>query len=258
MRPSLLPGLLAAGQRNRHRGFNDVALFEVGQVYRDDTPQGQVVAAAGVRLGNAVLAGSGRHWTGTAGEAGVFDAKADVAALLAGLGFDANRAQMVREAPAWFHPGRSGVVRLGPKLVLAHFGEVHPEALAALDVTGPAAAFEVYLEAVPPEKKKGVARPPLKLSDLLPVRRDFAFVLEASVAASEVVKAVQADDKKLISSVNVFDLFEGASLGVGKKSLALEVTLQPTERTLTDAEIEAVAAKVVAEVKKATGGEIRK
>jgi len=258
MRPSLLPGLLAAGQRNRHRGFNDVALFEVGQIYRDDTPQGQVVAAAGVRLGNAVLAGSGRHWSGTAGEAGVFDAKADVAALLAGLGFDANRAQLAREAPAWFHPGRSGVVRLGPKLVLAHFGEVHPEVMAALDVTGPAAAFEVYLEAVPPEKKKGAARPPLKLSDLLPVRRDFAFVLEASVAASEVVKAVQAADKKLISSVNVFDLFEGASLGAGKKSLALEVTLQPTERTLTDAEIEAVAAKVVAEVKKATGGEIRK
>ena len=258
MRPSLLPGLLAAGQRNRHRGFSDVALFEVGQIYRDDTPQGQVVAAAGVRLGNAVLAGSGRHWSGTAGEAGVFDAKADVAALLAGLGFDANRAQLAREAPAWFHPGRSGVVRLGPKLVLAHFGEVHPEVMAALDVTGPAAAFEVYLEAVPPEKKKGAARPPLKLSDLLPVRRDFAFVLEASVAASEVVKAVQAADKKLISSVNVFDLFEGASLGTGKKSLALEVTLQPTERTLTDAEIEAVAAKVVAEVKKATGGEIRK
>jgi phenylalanyl-tRNA synthetase beta chain len=258
MRPSLLPGLLAAGQRNRHRGFNDVALFEVGQIYRDDTPEGQVVAAAGVRLGNAVLAGSGRHWSGTAGEAGVFDAKADVAALLAGLGFDANRAQVAREAPAWFHPGRSGVVRLGPKLVLAHFGEVHPEVMAALDVTGPAAAFEVYLEAVPPERKKGAARPPLKLSDLLPVRRDFAFVLEASVAASEVVKAVQAADKKLISSVNVFDLFEGASLGAGKKSLALEVTLQPTERTLTDAEIEAVAAKVVAEVKKATGGEIRK
>jgi phenylalanyl-tRNA synthetase beta chain len=258
MRPSLLPGLLAAGVRNRHRGFNDVALFEVGQIYRDDTPAGQVVAAAGVRLGNAVLSGSGRHWTGTAAAAGLFDAKADVAGLLAGLGFDANRAQVVREAPAWFHPGRSGVLRLGPKVVLAAFGELHPEVLASLDVAGPAAAFEVYLEAVPREKKKAVARPTLKLADLLPVRRDFAFVLEASVAASEVVKAVLAADKKLISSVNVFDQFEGASLGAGKKSLALEVTLQPTDKTLTDEEIEAVAAKVVAEVKKATGGEIRK
>src|SRR5262245_10521435 len=257
MRPSLLPGLLAAAQRNRHRGFNDVALFEVGQVYRDDTPKGQVLAAAGVRLGSAVLSGSGRHWTGSEGAAGVFDAKTDVVALLAGLGFDANRAQVVREVPAWFHPGRTGVLRLGPKIVLATYGEMHPEALAALDVMGPVAPFELYLEAVPPDKKKGVARATLKLADLLPVRRDFAFVLEASVAASEVVKAVQAADKKLISSVNVFDVFEGASLGAGKKSVALEVTLQPTDKTLTDEEIEAVAARVVAEVKKATGGEIR-
>jgi phenylalanyl-tRNA synthetase beta chain len=257
MRPSLLPGLLAAGQRNRHRGFNDVALFEVGQIYRDDTPEGQVMVAAGVRLGNAVLAGSGRHWTATAPTAGVFEAKADVVALLAGLGFDANRAQVARAAPAWFHPGRSGVLRLGPKTVLAAFGEIHPEVLATLDVSGAAAAFEVYLDALPRDKKKGVARAPLKLADLLAVRRDFAFVLDRDVAAQEVVKAVLAADKKLIAGVNVFDQFEGASLGAGKKSLALEVTLQPTEKTLTDEEIEAVAARVVAEVKKVTGGEIR-
>ena len=257
MRPSLLPGLLTAGQRNRHRGFNDVALFEVGQIYRDDTPQGQLMVASGVRLGNAVMAGSGRHWTGTAETASVFEAKADVVALLAGLGFDANRAQVARAAPAWFHPGRSGVLRLGPKTVLAAFGEIHPEVLAGLDVSGPAAAFEVYLDALPRDKKKGVARAALKVADLLAVRRDFAFVLDREVAAGEVVKAVLAADKKLISGVSVFDLFEGASLGAGKKSLALEVTLQPTDKTLTDEEIEAVAARVVAEVKKATGGEIR-
>jgi len=257
MRPSLLPGLLTAGQRNRHRGFNDVALFEVGQIYRDDTPQGQLMVASGVRLGNAVMAGSGRHWTGTAETAGVFETKADVVALLGGLGFDAGRAQVARAAPAWFHPGRSGVLRLGPKTVLAAFGEIHPEVLAPLNVSGPAAAFEVYLDALPRDKKKGVARPALKVADLLTVRRDFAFVLDRDVAAGEVVKAVLAADKKLISSVSVFDLFEGVSLGAGKKSLALEVTLQPTDKTLTDEEIEAVAAKVVAEVKKATGGEIR-
>jgi phenylalanyl-tRNA synthetase beta chain len=257
MRPSLLPGLLTAGQRNRHRGFNDVGLFEVGQIYRDDTPEGQSMVASGVRLGNAVPAGAGRHWTGTAKTAGVFEAKADVVALLAGVGFDANRAQVARAAPAWFHPGRSGVLRLGPKTVLAAFGEIHPEVLAALDVAGPAAAFEVYLDALPRDKKKGVARSALKVADLLAVRRDFAFVLDRDVAAQEVVKAVLAADKKLISGVNVFDLFEGASLGAGKKSLALEVTLQPTDKTLTDEEIEAVAARVVAEVKKVTGGEIR-
>jgi phenylalanyl-tRNA synthetase beta chain len=232
-------------------------LFEVGQIYPDDTLEGQLLVASGVRLGNAVLAGSGRHWTGTAETAGVFEAKADVVALLAGLGFEANRAQVARAAPAWFHPGRSGVLRLGPKTVLAAFGEIHPEVLGALDVSGPAAAFEVYLDALPRDKKRGVARPALRVADLLAVRRDFAFVLDRDVAAGEVVKAVLAADKKLISGVNVFDLFEGPSLGAGKKSLALEVTLQPTDKTLTDEEIEAVAARVVAEVKEATGGEIR-
>jgi phenylalanyl-tRNA synthetase beta chain len=215
------------------------------------------MVASGVRLGNAVMVGSGRHWTGTAETAGVFEAKADVVALLAGLGFDANRAQVARAAPAWYHPGRSGVLRLGPKTVLAAFGEIHPEVLAGLDVSGSSAAFEVYLDALPRDKKKGVARAALQVADLLAVRRDFAFVLDREVAAGEVVKAVLAADKKLISGVSVFDLFEGASLGAGKKSLALEVTLQPTDKTLTDEEIEAVAARVVAEVKRATGGEIR-
>jgi phenylalanyl-tRNA synthetase beta chain len=256
MRPSLLPGLLDAAQRNRHRGFSDLALFEVGQVYRDDTPDGQLMAAAGVRLGNAGGAGSGRHWSGAAA-AGVFDAKADVVGLLAGLGFDAGRAQIKREAPAWFHPGRSGVFRLGPKTVLASFGEVHPQVLAALDVSGPVAAFEVALAAVPLEKRKSLAKPGLKLVDLLAVRRDFAFVLDSDVAAGDVIKAVLAADKTLIAGVKVFDLFEDASLGASKKSLALEVTLQPTDKTLTDEEIEAVSAKVVAQVKKATGGDIR-
>jgi phenylalanyl-tRNA synthetase beta chain len=257
MRPSLLAGLLAAAQRNRHRGFSAAALFEVGQIYRDDTAQGQVLMASGVRVGNAASTGSGRHWTGTADTAGVFTAKADVVGLLAGLGFDADRAQVVRAAPAWFHPGRSGCLRLGPKTVLACFGEIHPEVLAALDVAGPAAAFEVDLAALPPEKRKALAKPRLNVADLLAVRRDFAFVLDQEVAAGDVIKAVLAADKRLIASVNVFDLFEGASLGPGKKSLALEVTLQPTEKTLTDDEIESVVAKVVAEVKKATGGAIR-
>jgi phenylalanyl-tRNA synthetase beta chain len=257
MRPSLLPGLLAAAQRNRHRGISDIGLFEIGQIWRDDTPEGQLSAASAVRLGHAVLSGSGRHWSGSAAPAGVFDAKADVVALLAGLGFEASRAQLVRAAPAWFHPGRSGAFRLGPKTLIAVFGELHPEVLAALDVAGPVAACEVFLGALPPLKKKAAAKPALALADLLAVRRDFAFVLDQEVAAGDVVKAVLAADKKLISGVNVFDLFEGASLGDGKKSLALEVTLQPTERTLTDQDIEAVAAKVVAEVKKATGGDIR-
>jgi phenylalanyl-tRNA synthetase beta chain len=256
MRPSLLPGLLTAAQRNRNRGFSDVALFEVGQVYRGDSAKDQYNVASGVRAGAATLAGTGRHWAGTAGVAGLFDAKADVVALLAALGFDAARAQIARDAPSWFHPGRSATLRLGPKIVLAHFGEMHPQSLSLLDVEGPAAVFEVFIDAIPVTRQAAFA--PLQAIDLLPVRRDFAFVLERDVAAADVIKAAMSADKKLISSVNVFDVFEGASLGPGKKSLALEVMLQPIEKTLTDEEIEAVAAKIVAEVKRATGGEIRK
>ncbi|MDX2203179.1 MAG: phenylalanine--tRNA ligase subunit beta [Hyphomicrobiaceae bacterium] len=258
MRPSLLPGLLTAAQRNRNRGNADIALFEVGQAYRGPGEKEQLVAAGGVRVGASHMAGSGRHWQGTAAEASVFEAKADVTALLADLGFDIGKVQIAREAPAWFHPGRSGAVKLGPKTVLAYFGEMHPETLRALDVAAPIAAFEVFLDALPAAKRKGPRKPALEAADLLPVRRDFAFVLEAKVAAGDVVRAASGADKKLIAGVSVFDLFEGASLGAGKKSIALEVVLQPREKTLTDAEIEAVAERIIAEVKKATGGEIRK
>jgi phenylalanyl-tRNA synthetase beta chain len=257
MRPSLLPGLLPAMQRNRNRGTADVALFEVGQAYRGDAPKDQFIAASGVRAGASALAGAGRHWSGAAPEAGLFEAKADVTALLAALGFDAAKAQVVREAPAWFHPGRSAALKLGPKVTLAHFGEIHPAALAVMDVAGPVAAFEVFVEAIPAQKRRSLAKPPLEALDLLPVRRDFAFVLDAKVPAGDVVRAAMGADKKLIASVSVFDVFEGKALGEGKKSLALEVTLQPREKTLTDAEIDAVAQRIVAEVKKATGGEIR-
>jgi phenylalanyl-tRNA synthetase beta chain len=257
MRPSLLPGLLAAVQRNHNRGFADVALFEVGQAYRGDGPKDQLVAASGVRAGSAGLTGSGRHWAGDAKPSDMLDAKADAFALLAGLGFDAGRAQLARDAPAWFHPGRSATLRLGPKLVLAHFGELHPETLRTMDVAGPVAAFEVFVDAIPAERKKGLARAAFVAADLLMVRRDFAFVLDKDVAAGDVIKAALAADKTLITGAGVFDLFEGAGLGEGKKSLGLEVTLQPTEKTLTDQEIETVAAKIVAAVGEATGGVIR-
>jgi phenylalanyl-tRNA synthetase beta chain len=257
MRPSLLPGLLAAVQRNRNRGAADVGLFEVGQAYRGDAAKDQLVAASGVRAGASALSGSGRHWSGAAPQAGLFEAKADAVALLAALGFDASKAQVVREAPAWFHPGRSAALKLGPKVTLARFGEIHPATLALMDVAGPVAAFEVFLDAIPAQKRKTLAKQPMEAADLLPVRRDFAFLLDAKVPAGDVVRAAMGADKKLIANVSVFDVFEGKALGEGKKSLALEVTLQPRERTLTDAEIETVAQRIAAEVKKATGGQIR-
>ena len=257
MRPSLLPGLIAAARQNANRGFDDIALFEIGQIFGGDKPEDQRIAAAGLRIGTAKLTGGGRHWDGAAKAVDLFDAKADALSVLAALGLDAGKAQIMRGAPSWFHPGRSGIIRLGPKNVLAAFGELHPQTLKAMDLDGPAAAFELFLEAIPVSRRKGSAKPALDIADLQPVRRDFAFVLNAEVLAGDVLRAAEGADKSLISHVAVFDIFEGPGLGEGKKSLAIEVTLQPREKTLTDQEIDAVAARIVAEVKKATGGEIR-
>jgi phenylalanyl-tRNA synthetase beta chain len=257
MRPSLLPGLVAAAQRNRDRGFADGALFELGQAYRGPTPEDQFVAASGVRFGRSALDGSGRHWSGEAPEAGMFAVKADAIAALAALGLDQASINVMREASSWFHPGRSGALRLGPKMLLGVFGELHPEILGKLGIDSPIAAFELYLDNLPPVRRKGTARPALDASDFQPVRRDFAFLLDDDVQAGDVVRAASSADRALIAETRVFDVFTGQGVPQGKKSLAIEVTLQPKEKTLTDAEIEAVAAKIVAAVTKATGGELR-
>ena len=258
MRPSLLPGLLAAFARNRNRGVDDVAIFELGQAYRGDAPEDQYTSASGVRAGTARTPGSGRHWESAAAAVTAFDVKADVAATLASLGFDMAKAQLVREAPATYHPGRSGALKLGPKVTLATFGELHPEIAKAFGLTGAVAIFEVFIDALPAEKIKSRAKPALALADLLPVTRDFAFILDAKVAAGDVVKAAYNADKGLITNVTVFDVFEGGTLAdEGKKSLGIEVTLSPGSATLTDKDIEAVSLKIVDGVKKATGGEMR-
>ena len=258
MRPSLLPGLIAAAQRNADRGFADLALFEVGQIYRGDRADDQVIAAAGVRRGTARPDGGGRHWSATAGPASVFDAKADLLATLDALGLAADRVQVAAEAPDWFHPGRSGIVHLGPQTILGAFGEFHPKTLEALDVNGPLAGFELILDMIPPPKTRATrTKPPLALSDLQPVRRDFAFVVRRGIEAARILRAAQSADRKLIADVFVFDVFDGEAIGADKKSVAIEVTLQPTERTMTEEEIDAVAGRIVAAVEKATGGSLR-
>ena len=258
MRPGLLPGLLTAVERNRNRGAADVAMFELGQAYHGVAPGDQLLMAAGVRAGTAKLMGSGRHWEGKIEDVSVLDVKADASAVLASLGIDVSKAQVTRDAPAWYHPGRSATLRMGPKMVLAHFGELHPETLSALGVAAPVSAFEIFMDVLPPDKKKSRAKPPLVASEFLPVRRDFAFVLNKDVAAGDVLKAAAGADKALISGVTLFDVFEGGKLAQdGKKSLAIEVTLQPVEATLTDKDIEAVCQKIISDVTKATGGEVR-
>jgi phenylalanyl-tRNA synthetase beta chain len=252
MRPDLLPGLLRAAARNQARGFQDLALFEVGPAFHGGEPEEQHVQVTGLLVGQSAP----RNPYGTRRAVDVFDAKADAEAILAALGAPA-KAMIQRNAPGWWHPGRSGQVSLGPKVVLAAFGEVHPKILRAFDVKGPAVAFTVFPERIPAPKARTVARPALVLSDLQAVERDFAFVLDAGVEAVNVVNAAAGADRALIEEVRVFDEFTGGALGEGKKSLAIAVRLQPSEKTLTEAEIEAVGRKIVEKVEKATGGTLR-
>jgi phenylalanyl-tRNA synthetase beta chain len=258
MRPSLLPGLVAAAQKNADRGFADAALFEVGQIFKGDKPEEQLTAATGVRRALAKASGSGRHWSAKAAEVDCFDAKGDAYAALAAAGAPMQALQVVPGAPAWFHPGRSGTIQIGPQNVLGHFGELHPRTLEALDAEGPLVAFEVILERIPEPKAKATrAKPALELSPFQPVERDFAFVVDRDVKAGDLVRAAQNVDRKLITGVTLFDVYEGTGIEPGKKSIAIAVTIQPREKTMTDDEIEALAKKIVAEVSKRTGGVLR-
>ncbi|MGD0150213.1 MAG: phenylalanine--tRNA ligase subunit beta [Xanthobacteraceae bacterium] len=258
MRPSLIPGLIAAAQKNTDRSFPDAGLFEVGQIFRGDAPADQLTAATGVRRALAKPSGIGRHWSKHDGEVDAFDAKADALTVLTAAGAPAQALQIVPGGPPWFHPGRCGTIQIGPQNVLGYFGELHPSALEKLDAEGPLVGFEVILERIPEPKAKATrAKPALDLSPFQPVERDFAFVVERSVKAADIVRAAQSADRKLIAGVTVFDVYEGKGIEPGKKSIAIAVTIQPRDKTMTDAEIEALAAKIVAEVGKRSGGVLR-
>jgi phenylalanyl-tRNA synthetase beta chain len=258
MRPSLLPGLALAAQKNADRGYSDIALFEVGQIFLGDRPEDQLIAAASLRRGATKGYGIGRHWSGSAGTTDVFDGKSDALEVLAACGAPVDKLQITPGGPAYLHPGRSGTIRLGPQTVLAVFGELHPGTLEALQVEGPITIAEVILDRIPePKAKPTRTKPPLTLSPFQPVSRDFAFIVDREIATTEIVRAAQNADKNLITGVDVFDLYEGKGIEPGKKSVAIAVTIQPREKTLTDAEIDAVAGKIVEEVKKKTGGTLR-
>ncbi|WP_120498367.1 phenylalanine--tRNA ligase subunit beta [Kiloniella sp. EL199] len=258
MRPSILPTLVAAAARNTDRGYADNALFEVGPQYKDDTAKGQQQMATGLRSGNIAE----RHWESASRVVDVFDAKGDALAALSAAGAPVENLQVFTSAPPYFHPGRSGVLGLGPKNVLAAFGELHPRVLEAMDIKGPVVAFEVFLDNIPqPKVKKGESgkiKPALELSPFQSVDRDFAFLVDDSVEAGKLVRAVKGADKSLITDVVLFDIYKGKGVEDGQKSLAITVTLQPRDKTLTDEEIEAVSQKVIAQAMKATGGTLRR
>ncbi len=255
LRPDLLPGLLRAAARNQARGFMDMQLAEVGPAFSGGEPGEQHTQATGILIGHIAP----RDPFGSRRPVDIYDAKADAEAVLAALGAPA-RVQINRKLPAWFHPGRAGTIALGPN-ILATYGEIHPKILIDMDIKGPAMGFTIYPANVPLPKAKTTTRPALALNDLQAVERDFAFVVDQSVEALTAINAATGADKTLIESVHLFDQFMGekaeTQMGAGKKSIALTVRLQPTTATLTDKEIEAVSAKIIEKVSKATGGTLR-
>ena len=248
MRPTPLATLAMAAQRNAARGYGDVGLFEIGPAFPD--AEGQRLVAAGLRAGSTA-----RHWQGGAVAADAMGAKADVWTVLAALGVPMEALSVTADAPGFYHPGQSGTVRQGPKTVLATFGALHPRVLAALDLAGPAVAFEIQLDAIQDPKKRKKSAP--DLPSFQPVRRDFAFVVDTAVPAEAVLKAARGAERTLIAGVSLFDVYDGDKMEAGRKSLAIEVVFQPRERTLTDQEIEAAGQKVVVAVAKATGATLR-
>lgn len=252
MRPALLPGLLQAAARNQARGMPDMALFEVGDAFHGGEPGEQRMLVTGLLVGRTTP----KDVHGASRPVDIYDAKADAEAVLAAMGAPA-KVQILREAEAWWHPGRHGMICLGPKKVLGVFGELHPKVLRALDVKGPAVGFTLWPDEIPLPRKAQASRGALHVPDLQAVERDFAFVVDATVEALTLVNAAAGADKALIESVRVFDEFIGGSLGEGKKSLAITVRMQPSDKTLTETDIEAVSARIVEKVQKATGGELR-
>ncbi|HEY4941040.1 MAG TPA: phenylalanine--tRNA ligase subunit beta [Rhizomicrobium sp.] len=251
LRPSMLPSLLAAAKRNAARGFADLMLFEIGAQFDSGMPGAQSTVAAGIRMGEG-----SRSWTKTGHPADAFDAKADMLAVLETAMGAAMTAPVKAGAPAWYHPGRSGTLALGPK-TLAYFGEVHPKILAELDLKGPVAAFEVILDAIPESKAKGKARGSFAPSPYQALERDFAFLVDTKVTADEVLRAAKSADRALIEMAAIFDVYEGKGVPEGQKSLAITVRIQPRDKTLTEPDIEALVQKIVAAVAKATGAVLR-
>ena len=250
LRPTPLATLALAAKRNAARGYSDVALFEIGPAFAVDAQDGQKLVASALRAGHTP-----RNWLVPQRPVDVMDAKGDLWALLTAVGVPLEALQVTADAPSFLHPGRSGLVRQGPKTVMGYFGEIHPRLLAALDLPAPMIMFELNLDAVAEPKRRKKSTPDLPAFQ--PVRRDFAFIVDSAVAAENVLRAAKAAERTLITTVSLFDLYEGDRVAEGKKSLGVEVTFQPREQTLTDAEIEAACQKVVAGVAKATGATLR-
>jgi len=253
MRPSLLPNLLTAVKNNISRGYGNLALFEVGPEFDGRHPQEQHTAASGVRVGQTAK----KDWADSVRSYDIFDVKADALAVIAAAKGPYENPQITADAPEYYHPGRSGTIRLG-KNVLAYFGEIHPAILKELDIKERVVAFEVNLNNIPlPRASQGKSRKKLELSAFQPVDKDLAFVVDKSVSAAMIMAAARNADRQHITDVRIFDVYEGENVANGKKSVAIGLTFQPAEQTFTDKDIENLMNKVIVEVGKKTGGELR-
>ncbi len=253
MRPSILPNLLTAAKANVARGYTNLALFEVGPVFDGRNPTEQHTSAAGVRVGQTAK----KEWSNASRAYDVFDAKADALAAIAAANGPVDNPQITTDAPSYYHPGRSGTIRLG-KNVLAWFGEIHPSILKKLDIKARVVAFEVNLDNIPlPRKSTDKSRKKLELSAFQAIDKDLAFVVNKDVSAASILAAAKNADRNHITDVRIFDIYEGENLPAGKKSVAISLTFQPIEQTFTDKDIENLMNKVIVEVGKKTGGELR-
>jgi len=256
MRPSLLPNLLDAAKKNAFRGFKSTALFEAGLQFSDITPEGQRMAVTGLYTGqqaeNGYKDGLFQH---SERPVDAFDAKTHALNLLQSLGL--TKCDITTNVPAWYHPGRSGALTLGGKIILGYFGEVHPGLLPAFDIEGRAVAFEIFLDAIPQPRAKSKARPALKPSDFQSAERDFAFIVDEKITAADIIKTLLQADKQLITGIEIFDVYTGKGVDSGKKSIAIKVTLQAADRTLSEQDITTVSAAIVATASKSFGGQLR-
>ena len=243
MRPSLLPNLLEAAKRNAARGFKDIGLFEVGLQFKDTAPAGQRMVAGGIRTGEITARGyNNTSFNNTARAVDAFDAKADALAVLSALGV--NKCEITTDTPAWYHPGRSGALMQG-KNVLGYFGEIHPGLLPVFGMDTRVCAFEVFLDAIPTPRSKGKTKPALKISDYQAVERDFAFIVDAGVTSAAIIKALSGAEKQLITDIRIFDVYVGKGVDDGKKSVAVKVTLQAPDRTLSEAELTGISSAII-------------
>ena len=253
LRPNLLPNLLQAIKKNKNRNFDSFSIFEIGSQYRSTSPEDQLNVACGIKSGIKTE----KSWKNIQTEFDIYDVKQDLTSLIDYLMPGNKKISVSNDCPSWYHPGRSGSIKINNSIIAGYFGELHPRVANQFKIKNKTNIFELYLDELPNTEKKTTNKPVLNLSDFQIVTRDFAFVIDKKVKSEEVVTSAFKVDKELIRNVEIFDLFEDDSLGKDKKSIAIKVTLQSNEKTLAENDISEISSKIIESVEKSTSGTVR-